>query len=218
MAAPSLAKRQALDLTRDTPYDLGSCFGAVALLTKGMPNCCPCFRSFCMLRVPGVMHAGCVQKQSEGVCPDWHILNSGCEALSVALGLKRSVALGLKRCQLGRMCLISRGMNPFFTTEFPHPITHCTKLVDFCDLCKKRSMRKKWSEKTQWLVRCRISAISLQENPAQGFKRMLALYMEVTKTYFRERNLVPGWSCGPFLGDSRPGERSGVLRFSFIFK
>eukprot|EP00983_Pelagomonas_calceolata_P116989 1160373-Pelagomonas_calceolata.AAC.8 len=33
------------------------------------------------------------------------------------------------------------------------------------------SLQKQWSEKTQWLVRHRISAISLEENQARGAKK-----------------------------------------------
>eukprot|EP00983_Pelagomonas_calceolata_P058937 1145696-Pelagomonas_calceolata.AAC.2 len=67
-------------------------------------------------------------------------------------------------------------------------------------------MQKDWSEKTQWLVRYRSSAVSLGENQQQGAKKDAAIVHGGYKEKFGESKMVPGWSCGPFLGDLRPGE------------
>eukprot|EP00983_Pelagomonas_calceolata_P054935 1143901-Pelagomonas_calceolata.AAC.1 len=65
------------------------------------------------------------------------------------------------------------------------------------------SLQNGWNEKIQWLVRYRISAISLGENPAQGVpKRMFLMCVVVTNTKKIGSENGPGVELRAILGRS----------------
>eukprot|EP00983_Pelagomonas_calceolata_P073687 1152230-Pelagomonas_calceolata.AAC.1 len=71
--------------------------------------------------------------------------------------------------------------------------------------------------KTQWSVIHRTSAIPFKKTSTRVAKKDVSTVYEGQKYKKLEARNVPGWSCGPILGDLRPGEWSGVLRLlSFL--